>query len=227
MGTKKSKNADLESKRSLFLSLGLVLSLGFTLLAFSWKTPVQKADDVGSVNWDSPTDIIIPLTKPEKKELAPPIKTVELFQLVDNDTELDDDDLDIFDTEVTDQGIDVDALQDFANDNDTYDKEEIVLIPDEMPEFPGGMKALLKFIANTVDYPSVAQETGIQGRVFVNFVVNADGQVSDARIIRGVDSSLDREALRVVNKMPRWSPGKQGGHAVRVSYNVPINFVLQ
>lgn len=227
METKKSNHADLESKRSLFLSIGLVISLAFILLAFSWKTPINRAEEIGTVDWEVPDDIIIPLTKPEKKEIAPPVRTVELFELVDNNTEIEDNDLEIFDTEITDQGIDVNAFQNLSEDDSEFDKEEVVLFPDEMPEFPGGMPALLKFIANSVNYPVIAQENGIQGKVFVNFVINADGQVSDAKVIRGVDPSLDKEALRVVNNLPEWKPGKQAGRAVRVSYNVPISFVLQ
>jgi periplasmic protein TonB len=98
---------------------------------------------------------------------------------------------------------------------------------DEMPEFPGGMEALLRYIAKAVDYPMVAQENGIQGKVYINFVVNTNGQVSDATVVRGVDPSLDKEALRVVNSMPLWQPGRQSGKAVRVAYHVPISFVLQ
>ncbi|MGC9355372.1 MAG: TonB family protein [Mariniphaga sp.] len=105
--------------------------------------------------------------------------------------------------------------------------EQIFFIVEEMPEFPGGELALRQYIANAIKYPVIAQENGIQGRVYVTFVVNTDGSVADARIARGVDPSLDKEALRVVNSLPKWKPGKQRGKPVRVSYTVPINFVLQ
>ena len=95
------------------------------------------------------------------------------------------------------------------------------------PEFPGGELALRKYIANAIKYPVIAQENGIQGKVYVTFVVDKDGGISDARVARGVDPSIDKEALRVVNALPKWKPGKQRGAAVRVSYTVPINFVLQ
>jgi protein TonB len=146
---------------------------------------------------------------------------------VDDASELDDPNLDIFNTEITDEGIDVNAL--INNRGDEIDKEEIFEIHrvDEMPEFPGGMGALISYLGKTVDYPVIAQENGIQGKVYVAFVINSDGQVSDAKVIRGVDGSLDKEALRVVNGMPKWKPGKQSGRAVRVSFNVPISFVLQ
>jgi len=106
-------------------------------------------------------------------------------------------------------------------------EEEVFVVVEEMPEFPGGIKALRTFLAQAVKYPVVAQENGIQGKVYVNFVVNKDGTVSNAKIARGVDPALDAEALRVVSTLPKWKPGKQRGVPVRVSYTVPISFVLQ
>jgi TonB family protein len=105
--------------------------------------------------------------------------------------------------------------------------EQIFFIVEEMPEFPGGEQALRKFIANNIEYPVSAQENGIQGKVYVTFVVDKNGDVANARIARGVDPSLDQEALRVVNSLPKWIPGKQRGQNVNVSYTVPINFALQ
>ncbi|KAF0237126.1 MAG: outer membrane transport energization protein [Prolixibacteraceae bacterium] len=105
--------------------------------------------------------------------------------------------------------------------------EQIFFIVEEMPEYPGGEMALRQFIANSVKYPTDAQEKGIQGKVYVSFVVSKDGSVASAKIARGVNPSLDAEALRVVNALPKWKPGMQKGKAVNVSYTVPINFVLQ
>ena len=96
-----------------------------------------------------------------------------------------------------------------------------------MPEFPGGVKALRQYLAATVKYPKIAQEKGIQGKVYVTFVVNKDGSVLNTKIARGVDPLLDAEALRVVSSLPKWNPGKQKGQAVAVQYTVPINFALQ
>lgn len=103
----------------------------------------------------------------------------------------------------------------------------VFTIVEEMPEYPGGEDALRQFIAQHVEYPPIAQENGIQGKVYVTFVVSADGSVKNAKVVRGVDPVLDQEALRVVNTMPRWKPGKQRGKDVNVSYTVPISFVLQ
>ena len=96
-----------------------------------------------------------------------------------------------------------------------------------MPSFPGGDAALMSYLANNIHYPTVAAENGVQGHVVVGFVVECDGSITDVSVLRGVDPSLDREAMRVVKSMPRWTPGKQNGSAVRVKYQVPVAFRLQ
>ena len=100
-------------------------------------------------------------------------------------------------------------------------------VVEEMPSFPGGQGALMSYLASNIKYPVVAQENGVQGRVIVSFVVERDGSISDVRVARSVDPSLDRETQRVVKSMPRWKPGKQNGSAVRVKYTVPVVFRLQ
>lgn len=100
-------------------------------------------------------------------------------------------------------------------------------VVEEMPSFPGGQGALMQYLASNIKYPVVAQENGVQGRVIVSFVVERDGSISDVKVARSVDPSLDREAQRVVKSMPRWSPGKQNGSTVRVKYTVPVVFRLQ
>lgn len=100
-------------------------------------------------------------------------------------------------------------------------------VVEEMPEFPGGELELRKFIAQRVKYPVIAQDNGIQGKVYVTFVVEKDGSVGRIKIARGVDPSLDAEAMRVVDEMPAWTPGKHKGETVAVSYTIPVNFVLQ
>ena len=105
--------------------------------------------------------------------------------------------------------------------------EKVFDVVEQMPSFPGGPSALMEWLSNNVKYPVVAQENGVQGRVVVSFVVERDGSLTDVKVVRGVDPSLDREASRVVRAMPRWIPGKQNGSAVRVKYNVPVAFRLQ
>ena len=107
------------------------------------------------------------------------------------------------------------------------DEGEVFDLVEQMPQFPGGNTKLMEYLSTHVQYPEEAQKKGIQGRVFVSFVVNRDGSISDARVARSIDLSLDNEALRVINNMPRWIPGQQGGKNVRTRYTLPIAFRLQ
>ena len=112
-------------------------------------------------------------------------------------------------------------------EEEVVEEQEIFEVVEHMPEFPGGQAALMKYLGDNIKYPTIAQENGTQGRVTVQFVVNADGSIVDAKVIRGVDPYLDKEALRVINSMPKWKPGMQRGKAVRVKYTVPVMFRLQ
>ena len=96
-----------------------------------------------------------------------------------------------------------------------------------MPEFPGGQALLLKYLATRIKYPVIAQENGIQGRVSCSFVVDTDGSLKDIKVVRGIDPSLDKEAVRVIREMPKWNPGVQNDMAVAVKYTVPVTFRLQ
>lgn len=107
------------------------------------------------------------------------------------------------------------------------EEDKVFDIVEQQPLFPGGPTALMKYLSENTKYPVVAQENGVQGRVTVQFVVEKDGSISDVHVLRGVDPSLDKEAVRVVKSMPRWTPGKQNGITVRVNYRVPVLFRLQ
>lgn len=107
------------------------------------------------------------------------------------------------------------------------EENKIFITVEQMPMYPGGDEALLGYLRDNIHYPTVAAENGVQGRVVVGFVVERDGSITDVKILRGVDPSLDREAMRVVKSMPKWTPGKQNGSAVRVKYQVPVSFRLQ
>lgn len=107
------------------------------------------------------------------------------------------------------------------------EETKIFTVVEQMPMYPGGDAALMGYLHDNIKYPTVAAENGVQGRVVVGFVVERDGSITDVNILRGVDPSLDREAMRVVKSMPRWNPGKQNGSAVRVKYQVPVSFRLQ
>ena len=105
--------------------------------------------------------------------------------------------------------------------------QKIFDVVEQQPSFPGGQSALLSWLSSNIHYPPVAEENGIQGRVVVSFVVEPDGSISNVQVVRGVDPSLDKEAVRVTKAMPKWVPGKQNGQAVRVKYNLPVTFKLQ
>lgn len=108
-----------------------------------------------------------------------------------------------------------------------HEKNKIFTVVEQMPMYPGGDAALMQYLSSNIHYPAVAAENGVQGRVVVGFVVERDGSITDVNVMRSVDPSLDREAVRVVKNMPRWTPGKQNGSAVRVKYQVPVTFRLQ
>ena len=227
MKTKKSNTANLENKKGIFFLIGLIISLGLVLLAFEWKTApnsnktgfvMQKVvhEDFGTY---------IPPTKEKPKELPKPKIEAQLIEIVDNNTDVSDDP-GIFNTDPADE-IEYDFIKIVISSVQEEKEEEIFVFVEEMPEFPGGEKALLTFLSNSVKYPAIAQENGIQGKVYVSFIIDETGNVYNAQIIRGVDVSLDNEALRVVRLMPKWKPGKQGNNAVKVRYSVPINFELR
>jgi TonB family protein len=106
------------------------------------------------------------------------------------------------------------------------DSEKVYTEVDQMPEFPGGQDQLFKFIADNVTYPAEAKKEGIQGKVYISFAVGKNGEIADAKVERGVHAAIDAEALRVVEKMPAWTPGKKDGKQVKVKYTLPINFAL-
>jgi protein TonB len=228
MELKKSQKADLENKRSTFVQIGLVISLGLCLLAFEWTTQVKQAASLGTMTQQEVEDEIIPITRQEEVKPPPPPpppKVVEVLNIVDDETELDEE-LDIQDSEADAETV-IEVAPIIRQEEEEAEESQVFYIVEDMPEFPGGELALRKFIANAIKYPVIAQENGIQGKVYVNFVVDKDGSITNAKISRGVDSSLDKEALRVVNSLPKWKPGMQRGKPVRVSYTVPISFVLQ
>lgn len=229
MELKKSTKADLENKRNLFLWIGLVVALGITLLAFEWTSKQSKADSLGSIQTQEVEEEIIPITREQEIKPPPPPpppKVVEVLNIVDDDVEIEDE-LQIEDSEADDETVIIAAPVISQAKEEEEEETQVFFIVEDMPEFPGGELALRKYIGNAIKYPVIAQENGIQGKVYVTFVVGKDGSISNASIARGVDPSLDKEALRVVNSLPKWKPGKQRGKPVNVSYTVPINFVLQ
>ncbi|VAW29124.1 putative TonB-dependent receptor, partial [hydrothermal vent metagenome] len=219
MELKKSPKADLENKRNIFLMLGLVISLGIILVAFEWTTKPSQTSSLGSVQSQEIDEEIIPITRQEEIKPPPPPpppKVIEVLNIVDDDVDIEDE-LEIEDSEADDETI-IDLPPVVLAEEEEEDETQVFFIVEDMPEFPGGDLALRRFIANSIKYPVIAQENGIEGKVYVTFVVDKDGSVSNAKILRGVDPSINKEALRVVSHLPRWKPGKQRGKPVRVSY---------
>ncbi|WP_423129332.1 energy transducer TonB [Gaoshiqia sp. Z1-71] len=231
METKKYPSVDMDRYHNIFVEIGLIVALGICLLAFEWKSTIKETSQLGAATVQEIENEMIPITRQEQvkpPEPPPPPKVIEVLNIVANDTEIEVE-LNIEDTEA-DRATAIDitpVMTAFSKEKETEDDSPIFFIVEEMPEFPGGEMALRKFIANSIKYPVVAQENGVQGKVYVNFVVGKDGRVTDARVIRSVDPALDKEALRVVNSLPLWKPGRQRGEPVRVSFSVPISFVLQ
>ena len=229
MELKKTPKADLENKKGYFTQFGLVVSLGIVLTAFNLNDSVKSANSLGEAATETIQEEVIPITRVEevKPPPPPPPKVIETFAIIDDNVEIENDDFD-FSSEADNSTV-IDALPEISKpkEDDDESKAEVFVIVEDMPEFPGGELALRQWIANNVKYPVIAAENGIQGKVYVQFVVDRDGGISNARIARGVDASLDQEALRVVNNLPKWKPGMQRGKPVRVSYTVPINFQLQ
>lgn len=226
MEIKKSPKADLENKKPVFMQIGLVVVLSLVLIAFEW-TSTDVNVNTGLL--DSEVEIeeeIIPITRQEEVKPPPPPPppaVTDILNIVDDDVELDDD-LVILDSE-TDQNKQLDFT--IKVEDEEREDSQVFMVVEEMPVFPGGDAALQKYLSTSVKYPVIAQENGIQGKVYIQFVINQKGEVTNATLLRGVDPSLDREAMRVVQAMPKWKPGQQRGRPVRVSYTVPINFVLQ
>ncbi|HBG85959.1 MAG TPA: energy transducer TonB [Marinilabiliaceae bacterium] len=228
MEVKKSPKANLESRKPIFTQIGLVVVLSLVLIAFEWTSTDVNVDLEAAEEEVAVEEEIIPITRQEEVKPPPPPPppaVADILNIVDDDVELDLE-LEIMDTEMNQDAM-VDFTAVYEVPEETREDGEIFMIVEEMPEFPGGEGELQKYLASSVRYPVIAQENGIQGRVYIQFVINQRGEVTNVTILRGVDPSLDREAVRVVEAMPKWKPGKQRNRPVRVSYTVPINFVLQ
>ncbi len=227
MDLKKSPKADLESKKVIFTEIGLVIGLSLMLVAFEWKSYDKNIVEVASRQVENIAEEIIPITEQKVKPPPPaPVQQVVKINIVEDDVEVDDN-LEI-DAEA-DQNTEVEEYIAPVKQDEEESAEEaqIFMVVESMPEFPGGEPALYKFLGENIKYPQMAKESGIQGRVFVTFVVEKNGSVTDVRVLRGIGGGCDEEAIRVVQNMPKWTPGKQRGKSVRVQYNLPVKFTLQ
>ncbi|HHX32425.1 MAG TPA: energy transducer TonB [Bacteroidales bacterium] len=225
---KKSQKANLETHRGTFILMGLVLGISILFFAFEWSTSTKKLDE-NIIVQDVLAEEEIEITRRDPAPPPPPPppepETPEIIQVVEEEVETK------FEINVEDDQTQrqVQAYVPPPPPQPKHEEvtEEIFVVVEEQPEYPGGNVAMMKFLGDNIRYPVIAQENGIQGRVICNFVVERDGSITDVQVVRGVDPSLDREAVRVIQQMPRWKPGKQRGSAVRVRFTLPVVFRLQ
>ena len=228
MKEKKSAKAELESKRLLFIEIGFIVVLAIIYMAFEMKSydtaaAVQVERKIVMVEEE-----MVEITQQEKVDLPPPPPMHQSiqFQAVEDDIEVSMDiEIDAEASETTEVEVVTWTRPEVVEE--TIIEEEVFVIVEQVPEYPGGDEARLNFLRNNIKYPQMAREAGIQGTVYVSFVVEKDGSVTQVKIARGIGGGCDEEAIRVTKLMPKWKSGKQRGKEVRVSYNMPIKFTLQ
>ena len=227
METKKTQHASLENKRVLFLECGLITALLLTIGAFSYSTAIRKAPVLQGTGQVVDVEELVPITRetPPEPPAAPVMNlSFETIRIVDDDLptdvllNLDDNPLDI-------------PVYDYREDvvEDNVEEEDIpFVLVEQKPTFMGGdANTFSRWISEHVNYPELAQQNGVQGRVTVQFTVMKDGSVGGVKLLRGIDPYLDKEALRVVASSPRWEPGRQRDRAVNVTYQFPVVFTLR
>lgn len=225
MEKRKSEKANLENKRTIFLEIGFVIALAVVFVAMEWKSYDKTEYDLVQREVDDTPEEIIPITEQKVKPPPPkPPPSVTIINVVEDDVEVEDEieiDVDM------DDDTEMEEYVPIIEEEEEIVEEEIFLVVEQMPSFPGGEGEMYKYIGKNIEYPRMAKESGISGRVFVTFVVEKDGAVTDVQVLRGIGGGCDEEAVRVIKSMPKWKPGKQRGKAVRVQYRMPIKFTLQ
>lgn len=225
---KKSPKANLEPQKLTSLLMGVVVGIALIFFAFEWSSETTKVDESIIVQ-DILAEEEIEITRREPTPPPPPPppapEAPEVIDVVEEKVETrieikTEDDSKQRQTEAYVPPPPPKPKQEEVT-------EEIFVVVEEQPEFPGGNAAMMKFLGDNIKYPVIAQENGIQGRVITNFVVERDGSITDVQVVRGVDPSLDKEAVRVIQSMPKWKPGKQRGSTVRVRFTLPVVFRLQ
>jgi len=229
MEIKKSEKADLKNKRLLYVEIGFVVALLAVFVAFNWSSKDAKVAALDAGNQEIIEEEMIPITQ----ETPPPPPELNQIPVLSDQIDIIDDDIKVEDNILN--------LEDDANlgvqimDYKEEVKEEVVeeeAIPfqlvEQKPSFNGGdANEFSKWVNQRLVYPEIAKENGVQGRVMLQFTVNTDGSVSGVKVLRGVDASLDKEAVRVVSSSPKWKPGKQRDRAVKVTYTFPVIFQLR
>lgn len=225
MNTKKNRDYDLERLRTPLKFLGLLFASAVALAMLEWRVPDERPEPKG---YDHPiilTDEVVFTAIPEKPKVTAPQpknqKVNDVITLIDDG--IDDGTKDPFiDFPTIDDPV-VTAIEKTPE----IVVEPEVIAPNVMPEFPGGEGAMRAYLRDNLQYPAMARNANVNGKVWIEFLVNKKGEISDVKIMRGIGAGCDEEALRVVLQMPQWTPGKQHGHAVNVRYHLPISFVLR
>ncbi len=228
MELKKNPKADLEKRRGLYLEIGLVVALVAALVAFNVKSYDREVKDAIERDAVLEEEEIIIQTDVQEPPPPPPPEQPEVttvLEVVADDKEITNE-LQVS-AEVTDetQNIQITPVQ-FEEEEEVVE-EQIFTVVENDPEFPGGMEALYKYLAQNIKYPQLARDNNITGRVYVTFVVEKDGSIANPKVLRDIGGGCGQEAIRVVKSMPKWTPGKQRGKAVRVQFNLPVNFSLK
>lgn len=229
METKKSQKASLENKRFLFLEIGLVMALICVLSAFSFSTEESAVSVLEDNNYVTEVEDLVPVTMPEMKQppSAPPVPVLsDQIDIVDDEIEINDEFQSLDDKNFS---VDIKDYIEAVKEEKIDEDEEVPFIFVEVkPSFNGGdANEFSKWVNSKLIYPEIAKENGVQGKVTLQFTVNADGSVSNVKVLRGVDSSLDKEAVRIVSSSPKWTPGRQRDRAVKVTYTFPVIFQLR
>ena len=228
MEIKKTEKASLENKKLLFLELGLVVSLLITFVAFEWKQEEISVADLEDTTQIEAEEEIIPITQdtppPPPSEVKIPILSDQI-DIVDDNIELESNIINLED----DANLGVE-IQDYVEVIEETVKEEDIpfFLAEEKPSFNGGdANTFTKWVNERLVYPELARENGVQGKVVIQFTIEKDGRVNKIKVIRGVDSQLDKEAVRVISMSPKWKPGKMRDETVAVSYVFPVVFQLR
>lgn len=229
MELKKAPQANIESHKVTFFLMGMVVALALLFVGFEWSSTIVKLDEAVIVQ-DVLAEEEIEITQrdPEPPPPPPPPEP-EVPEIIEVTEERVETKIDLSSLEDDQSKAQVQTYTPPPPPKPVEEEatEEIFVVVEQQPEFPGGMTALMKFLGDNIKYPVIAQENGIQGRVVCNFVVERDGSITDVQVVRGQDPSLDKEAIRVIQSMPKWKPGQQRGKPVRVRFTLPVVFRLQ
>lgn len=228
MEPKKTEKANLENKKSLFLQIGLIVALIICIVALEWTSGQRRDSAFDGMSEEAIEEEQIPVTEETPPEEMPPpeVTVTDLFEIVEDDVVIENE-VKFEDDETSEDKV-VEIYAPVLQAEEEEVEEEIFVIVEDMPKFRGGdINKFREWVQKRVRYPELASENGIQGRVFITFVVETNGNVSNVTVTRSVDALLDDAAREAVAASPKWEPGMQRGRPVRVRYSIPIIFQLQ